>query len=251
MGVYKRKLKKGIRWRFGGQYLGVKYFSKAIYYTRQNALKAEREKINEIEMELINPKIEMKLRTLMEKRLDYLFATKSQDYYKENRRYFRKALSVWGDIEIRQVSKQMVNDILLGELKRLEFSGKSNHKVNSMLRSLKALFNWGNKIYDLGLNNPCNLDFYPIKINLKHIPSDEEIDAVKSICSPEQVLLIEFVEQTGCRIMEAIRFKYEDIDNDLITLWTHKAKNSNFTPRRIPIPPCLIGKTGKGKVFKQ
>jgi integrase len=51
-------------------------------------------------------------------------------------------------------------------------------------------------------------------------------------------------------IKEALRFKAEDIDGNLITLWTRKSKNSNLTPRRIPKPDCLIGFTGKGKVFE-
>jgi hypothetical protein len=51
-------------------------------------------------------------------------------------------------------------------------------------------------------------------------------------------------------IKEDIRFKAKDIDGNLITLWTSKSKNSNLTPRRISKPDCLIGFTGKGKVFK-
>jgi len=46
--------------------------------------------------------------------------------------------------------------------------------------------------------------------------------------------------------MEAIRFKYEDIDGDFITLRTN-----NLTSRRIPIPLCLENKKGKGRVFKR
>ena len=53
-----------------------------------------------------------------------------------------------------------------------------------MLRSLKALFNWGIKIYDLDIKNPANLDFYPIDVHLKYIPSDGDIQAVKGKCEP-------------------------------------------------------------------
>lgn len=51
--------------------------------------------------------------------------------------------------------------------------------------------------------------------------------------------------------MEAVRFKYSDIDSNLITLWTRKRKNSNFTPRRLPKPSCLDGITVKGRVFEE
>ena len=51
--------------------------------------------------------------------------------------------------------------------------------------------------------------------------------------------------------MEAIRFRYQDTDGDLITLWTRKSKNSNLMPRRIPKPDCLTDKKGKGRVFTE
>lgn len=65
----------------------------------------------------------------------------------------------------------------------------------------------------------------------------------------DQLKLFDFVEQTGCHIQEAVRFKYEDIDGQLVTLYTRKAKNSDLTPRRIPKPECLDGAKGTGKVF--
>ena len=82
------------------------------------------------------------------------------------------------------------------------------------------------------------------------ISTDGEITSIRSKLNSNQTFLFDFVDQTACRIMEAIRFKAEDIDGNLITLWTRKSKNSNLTPRRIPKPDCLIGFTGKGKVFK-
>ncbi len=89
-----------------------------------------------------------------------------------------------------------------------------------------------------------------VKIRLKHIPTDLEIQMVRERSNCEQLKLFDFVDQTGCRVQEAVRFKYEDIDGNLITLYTHKAKNSDFLPRRIPKPECLNGRKGKGKVFK-
>ena len=252
MGVYRRKLKRGVRFYFSGQYLNVKYFSRAIYKTKQEASRAERARRNEIDEQARNPVNDMTLLELTNRRLDHIQTSKSIDYYKENRRYFRKILAVWGKgINVSQITKAMVNDLLIAEAKRLKKSNRSNHKVNSLLRSLKALFNYGIKVYDLNIKNPANLDFYPIDIKLKYIPPEADIEAVKAISTPSQRLLIDFVDETGCRIMEAIRFKHEDMDRALITLWTRKAKNSNLTPRRIPTPSCLEGLKGKGRVFKE
>ena len=249
MGAYIRKLKRGEFWFYSGMYLGVLYHSKAIYHTKKEALQAERKRRDEIDFKARFPN-KMFLKDLIEKRLAHIEQTKSKDYYKENKRYFDKALEAFGNIEVDNITKQMMNELVASEGKRLKGNGKSNFKVNSMIRSLKALFNWGNKVYDLEMKNPCNsVDFYPIDVNLKYIPTDAQILAVKAICTLEQKALIDFVDETGCRILEAVRFKHEDIDGDIITLYTRKSKNSNLTPRRIPKPSCLNGNTGRGKVF--
>lgn len=252
MGIYRRKLAKGVRWYYQGMYLAQRYHSKAIYLSKAEAKRAESEKIKDLDEKARNPYQDMLLLNLMEDRLDYLKLKNSHDYYRENRRYFKKALAAWGNIKASQTTKAMVNNLLMKEAKRLDKNGKTNMKVNAMLRALKALFNYGIKIHDLDIKNPClYIGFYPVDINLKYIPPDEDIAEVKQISTPSQRFLINFVDQTGCRIMEAIRFKYEDIDGGLITLWTRKSKNSNFTPRRIPKPVCLDGLKGKGRVFKE
>lgn len=248
MGVYRRKLKKGWRWFYSGQYLGVKYHSKALYLTKSEASKAERAKKGEMDRHARNPRISMHLVDLSNKRLDHLKLNKSDFYYKENQRYFKKLVDYFGpDCLVDTISKRAINDFIMAEAQRLKKAKKSNHKVNSLIRCLKALFNFGIKTCDIEMLNPLyGIQLYPITINLKHIPSDSDINAVKEISTSEQRLLIDFVEETGARIMEAIRFSEKDIDGQLITLWTRKSKNSNFTPRRIPKPDCLNGVDFKG-----
>ena len=183
----------------------------------------------------------MKLVDLMDKRLDYLKMNKSNDYYEENKRYFKKALSLWGsDLNVEEITRKDVNDLLMAEARRCKKIGKSNYKVNAMLRCMKALFNYGIRVYEMQIANPCiGIEFYPVTVHLKYIPSDEDIEAIRALCVPEQLMLFDFVEETGCRIMEAIRLTSADIDGELATLWTRKSKNSNLTPRRIPLPKCL------------
>ena len=257
MPAYKRTLaKKGLRFYYQGQYLGTRYCSKAIYLTKQEAKTAERNKLKELDELARHPEKanDISLFDLTQARLEYIEAKQSKDYYKENKRYFKRIIEAWGkDTLVTAITRKMVNEILMSEAKRLAEAKKDNFKTNSMLRSLKALFGYGIKIYDLDMKNPCiGVDFYPIIIKLKYIPTDKEIEAIKADCTDSQKLLIDFVFETGCRVMEAIRLKPEDIDGDLTTLWTRKSKNSNFTPRRIPTPDCLKGKTFKGKrVFKE
>jgi len=163
MGVYKRKLKKGIRWYFSGQYLGVKYHSRTIYLSKNEVLKAEREHVTVLDEEIRNPKQDMPLIVLMNSKLDELKLKKSTTYYKENCRYFKMFHECVGDVKASEVTRPQVNKFLADFSKDLLSRGKTNHKVNSCLQSLKALFFYGIRIYDLDIKNPCvGLEFYPV-----------------------------------------------------------------------------------------
>lgn len=251
MGLYKRKLSRGERWYFRGQYLNVKYHSQAIYLTKGEAGKAERVRLEEIDQEARCPSKDMLLKTLLEERLDYLKLKKSIDYYKENKRYFKILLEVCGNVQVSSITRQHINRLAMNEAERLLDSGKSNHKVNSLIRSLKALFNYGINTLELTIKNPCqHLEFYPIDIKLKYIPTDKEITEARGKLSQLQAFLFDFVDETGCRIMEAIRLTHKDVENSFVILYTRKAKNSNLTPRIIPRPECLKGEF-VGRVFKE
>ena len=156
-----------------------------------------------------------------------------------------------GDINASEVSKGQINQLLLNFSTDLKKRGKPNHKVNAMLRCLKALFNYGIKVYELSSRNPCvGLEYYSVDRKLKYIPSDEQIQAVKEICDPDQKMLFEFLEQTGARINEALRLTGDDVFNDYVILYTRKSKNSDLVPRKVPKPTCFCGLTFEGRVFK-
>lgn len=119
------------------------------------------------------------------------------------------------------------------------------------IRHLKALFNYGIDILELTIKNPCHkLKFYPVDINLKKIPTEEEIAEIREQLNKEQKLLFDFVDETACRVNEAVRLEAKDVAKDTVVLYTRKSKNSNLTPRIIPRPECLKGEF-KGKVFKE
>lgn len=251
MGAYRRKLSRGIRFYYRGQYLNTKYCSQAIYHSKGEALKAERAALEEIDKEARCPSKDMLLKVMLEERLDYLKIKKSVDYYKENRRYFKLLLEHCGNVQVSSITRQIINRLVMDEAERLLDAGKSNHKVNSLIRSLKALFNYGINTLELTITNPCQrIEFYPIDIKLKHIPSAEEITNARGKLNASQLLLFDFVEETGCRIMEAIRLNSKDVDQDRVILYTRKAKNSNLTPRIIPRPSCLKN-VAQGSVFPE
>ena len=250
MGVYKRKLAKGLRYFFSGQYRDQKYFSRAIYLTRAECLIDERKKLAEMERNLNNPQNDMMLMAIMSMRLDEMKANQSNRYYAQTQSYYKMLLKHVGDVPVADVKKAQINLILLEYSKHLKEKGRTNHCANAMLRAYKALFNYAIRIYDIEMRNPCvGIKLFPVDIKLKHIPTEKEISLVRNNLGKEEKFLFDFVKQTCCRINEALRLKYEDIQDGLVTLWTRKAKNSNLTPRRIPIPQCLIGEKGKGRIF--
>jgi len=249
MGQYRRKLKKGERWLYKGSYMGKVYGSGAIYLTKQEAKKAERAKIDEIDKQKRNFVSDIFIKDLMDYRLDVLETKKSKIYYNENQRYFKRALKFWKNRPAGEITKKDANNFLLAEARRLKAEKKDNYAVNACIRVLKALFNFGISDYGLEKNPFLSITKYSIKVKLKYIPTNEEFNAVRNTINDDQKFLFDFVDQTACRIFEAIRFKAEDIHEDFIILWTRKSKNSNLTPRRVPKPDCLKDYKGKGKVF--
>ncbi len=249
MPCYQRKIKKGVRWFYKGSYLRQNYHSKAIYLTKKECATAERAKINELDKKARSINGDIGIKDLFNQRLDNIQTNKSKKYYEENRRFFQMFLDFTKKQMVSEISKadgyKFVNQFS-ADLKK---EGKDNFKVNAAIRVLKAAFNEAIDIHEVNMRNPFKIKFFPVKIQTKHIPSQADIDKVKKISNPEQRLLIDFVDQTACRIMEAIRLDFEEINGEQLTLYTRKSKNSNFTPRIIPLPDCLKNVKGTGKVF--
>ena len=246
MGAYRRKLKIGIRWFYSGSYIGVKYHSFAKYESKKDCLDAERDHLQTLKNE--QPSEILTLKEMFEARLDYLKLEKDRYYYQDNLRHANLMLDVWGKINANRVTKRMVNTLLMDELKRCKKKGISNGRANALLTNIKAFFNYGINRMDLEIRNPCRgIEKFKVDIHLKFVPSDELVNAVLEICTQEQKELLQFLDDTGARIGEALRLKSNDILDDHIVLYTRKSRNSSLTPRLIPkvdVP------NKKGKIFR-
>ena len=252
MGCYKRKLSRGIRWRYRGEYLGVKYHSKAIFSSKAECAKAEREKLKEIEAHQKNPYSAIMLSALMTERLDDLQLNRSEKYYKENKRYLKYFLASIGDKPVLDVTKLELRLTLNTFRRELLAKGSTSHKANSMLRAFKSLFFYAIDVYDLNIQNPCRgIKPFSVDIKLKFIPSDEDMDEVVNYFDQEEALLFQFAKETGCRINEALRLSAKDVLGNTTVLYTRKSKNSNLTPRKIPTPDCIRNLQFSGKLFNR
>ncbi|MBF0517065.1 MAG: hypothetical protein HQK97_08105 [Nitrospirae bacterium] len=140
MGVYSRKLAKGVKWLFRGQHLGNKYCSKCIYLTKQEAKKAEREYISKVEKEVHTPANSIMLLSLMNDRLDELQAKRSVQYYKNTKRYFKQLLDYVGDVEVSKIKTKQLHELFANEAKKFATKGQTNHRHREMQRVIHALF---------------------------------------------------------------------------------------------------------------
>jgi integrase len=252
MAQYQRKLRKDIRWWYKFDYNGKTYASKCIYLSKNEAKKAENVKYEEVSNQVRNPcqKPVLSLLEAINERLDYVKTKKSTDYYLDNKRYYSYLFDAIGDIPVDQITKTQINNILLKMSQRLQKKNKDNYAVNAALRSYKALFSLVITNYDLTMRNPCvGIDFYSVIKRVKYIPSDEDINAIRNICDPEETFLIDFIMETGCRVSEALRVTGKDIGKGYVILYTRKCKNSNLTPRKVEISRELPNLKPDEKLF--
>ncbi len=245
MSQYYRKLSKGIKWYYKFDYNGKSYFSQCIYLSKGEAKKAEVDKYKELDEKRRFPDLKdnMKLSELINARLNELNTKRSKKYFKDNKKYLDLLLYYLGDVWIANITRADINTFLNNSANDLQLRSKGNYIPNSMLRIYKAFFNYGIENFNLKDFNPCKgIKFMPIDKLLKYIPSDKEIENVKAKCDWEQALLIDFVKQTGARINEALRLTGKDILENEVVFYTRKSKNSNLTPRKVPLPECIKGK---------
>lgn len=245
MAQYSRKLKKGIRWWYKFDYSNQTYSSSCIYLSKNEAKKAEAEKLRglSLEVQTLSQKPVLSLIHIINERLDLIKIKKSKIYYNESKRYLSILLQHFDDIPIDKISKSEIEKLLMQTSQRQQEKGKDNYAVNSMIRCYKSLFNYVIDTYeDLKLKNPVRkISFYPVEKKLKYIPTDKEIQSVISICDNNQKSLIQFIEETGARINECLNLKGKDVLENHIVLYTRKSKNSNRVPRKLPKPECLKG----------
>lgn len=248
MPVYSRKISTGFRFFYKFGFNGIVFRSKAIYLSKNEAKKAESSKYTEVTKQASNPSLKPKfaLSDIMNDRLSVIKAKKGIKYYKATKSQFKRLLQHIGNIPTNEVKREMIENFLDKESINQQKNENDNYAVNSMLRSYKALFYYAIDVKGIEMINPCKkITQYPINKKIKYIPPDEDIEAVKKICTPEQLFLLEFLDETAARINEPLKLTGKDVFEDKVILTTRKSKNSDLVPRKLPLPKCLKGKTYK------
>lgn len=254
MPCYQRKLSKSIKWFYKFDFASKTYISKCIYLSKREAQQAERERYNQLDEERRFGKSDkpLPLITCIKDRVHYLKVKFSQSHAIDSEYYLDLFSAELGNPDIREISRKDVESFLLSYSEKLLNNGADNYQVNAALKSIKSLFNFIIDSNDLTIKNPCkNIKPYPVKRKLKYIPSDEEIDFVRSKLNKRQLLLFDFVLQSGCRINEALNLTFNDIKDSYLIFYTNKSKNSDRVPRKADIPDCIKGLKGIGRVFPE
>ena len=236
-GVQKRKLAKGYKYRYYIHQNSKVIFSKTIYDTESDALKARRDK----QIELASS-TDTSLFNLINDRLTDMRHDKTQKYVDDTEYYLEIAKEAFGNVPVQTISKGMVKNLLNKQAHNAAKKGVQNYAVNYLLRSLKAFFQYCIDYHDIEMRNPCK-GIKPLHIEKrdKYIPTDADIEFIRLQLNDDQQALVDIVQATGARINEILNLKIEDIDfkRDQMTLYTRKSKNGNLTYRKIKLPQCL------------
>ena len=227
MPAYPRTVSKSVvKYRYKGSLNGQRYISPAIYDTPDDALKAEIEHRAKSRGDTLT--------SLMEDRLNYLKVhTTSSTYYRDTKRHFDLAKEYWQpDTPVQKITKAMASKLIEKEAHKRLLAGQTQQELNKIIRSLRAFFNYVIDIRDYNMRNPFKgLGLIPVDFKLKYIPTESQVYKLRQNLRGLQQDLFRFVERSGCRVNEGLRLKVDDIQDGTVVLWTHKAKDSNLTPR--------------------
>lgn len=241
---------KGKGWRYDFTHKGIRY-TEAWFKTKREAKEAEEKKRQELKNQ---PKqadaegqgaettpIDMAFLDLVNHRLDYVKAYKSQKYYIDHVYTARKLIQRWRNLNCSKITIQMVQAYLIARSK------VSAYTANKDLRYLRALFNFGIKQGLVKTNPTLGMEFMPVEKKIKYIPTKEDVAKVLLVADPDTQDYLVAIKETMARMGEINRLTWDDVDFDrrTVVLYTRKKRGGHLTPRKIPMTTRLYGMLSK------
>jgi len=155
MSIY---LIKGKGYRYDFTLKGIRYTA-AWFKTKLEAKQAESEKRKEVKdpKPVIQTPTDMAFLELVNRRLDYVKAYKSEVYYRENLYLVRRWVREWDELSCSEITTDMVQGYLF---KRKKVSA---YTANNDLRHLRALFNFGIEKRWISINPTQGISFFPVE----------------------------------------------------------------------------------------
>ena len=239
MSVY---LVKGKGWRFDFILKGTRYTG-AWFKTKREARLAELKRREEIEAEemvqreLAQRRItqtDMDFLELVNRRLDYIKAYRSERHYRDTIYYAKRWIKEWKGLKCSEITTDMIQSYLIRR-----FNETSGYTANKDLRYLRALFNFGIKSQRGWIKeNPTEgLEFFPVEKKLHYIPPKQDILRVILAADPDTQDYLWTIALTLGRIGEINRLTWQDVDLEdrSLILYTRKKRGGHLTPRRVPM----------------
>lgn len=229
---------RGKGWRYDFTLKGQRY-TKGWYKTKAAARQAAERKREELKnpptAETAGTLTDMAFLELLNLRLDYVRAYKSQKYYLDHIYTARKLAKEWRRLNCGEVTIQMVQGYLIKRAKVSAFT------ANKELRYLRALFNFGIKRGMLKTNPTQGLEFMPVAKKIKYIPSKEDVARVLLAAEPETQDYLVAIMDTMARVGEINRLDWRGVNFELryVVLYTRKKKGGHLTPRKVPMTARL------------
>lgn len=236
MSVY---LVKGKGWRYDFTHRGTRY-TEAWFKTKKEATRAEAGKRKELEKPTPanETSTDMDFLELLNRRMDYISAYNSPDYYSNNLCYGRRWVNEWKGLKCSEIGSEMIESYLVKRARTV-----SPQTGNYELRCLKALFNFAIKPRRrwISVNPTYGIDFFPIEKKVKYVPPKEDVLKVISKADAETQEYLWTLTLTMGRMSEINRLTWDDVDflKKRVTLYTRKKKGGHMTPRNVPMPAKL------------
>jgi len=230
--------KKGKGWRFDFTLMGIRY-TEAWFKTKKEAAQAEAKKREELKKPAPwqGTPTDTDFLTLLNRRLDHLKAYKSASYYRDNCYMGKRWVKLWGKLNCRDISTDMVEHYILKRKK------VSPYTANTEIRSLRACFNFAKKKKMLEQNPLDGIDFFPVEKRVKYVPPIEDIDIVFQSADQDTKNYLYAISETMARVGEINNLKWQDVNlhDRYVILYTRKKRGGHLTPRKVPLTTRLHG----------
>jgi integrase len=224
---------KGKGWRYDFTLRGERH-TEAWFKTRREVAQAEakrKEELNKSKSMESEIPTDMAFLDLVNVRLDFVKAYRSDEHYKTHVYMARRWIMRWGKLLSKEITHGMVEQFLI--VRR----GVSPYTANKELRHLRAVFNYGKKKRYINQNPTDGIDFFPVEKRIKYVPSSEDIETVISLATQETQDYLWTIKDTFARVGEINRLTWDDVDlqSRYVILYTRKKKGGNLTPRKVPM----------------
>lgn len=176
--------------------------------------------------------------------LDFAISKHSTKTYKEKRVAFRRLFSFLDPTNsVTSLSKRQILDFL-----QSQYQARSGYAANKDRKNLVAAWNWGIKYCGFPTENPCMVDRFPEKRQIRYVPPEKDFWAVYDAAKGQNKVMLLAYLHLAARRSELFRMKWADVnfDEGKVRLWTRKRSGGNLEFEWIPMTDDL-----SKAIFKQ